>query len=193
MPRKLLAVSFAATLSIGLLLPTIARAENLKVDSAHSFLVFQIKHLDVSYTWGRINNPTGTVNIDDNNLGGSSISIAAKAENIDTGIKGRDDHLKRADFFDAKQYPDLTFKSTSIKKAGDKSYEVTGDLAFHGQSKSITVTLNKTGEGDKGAPFGYRAGYETSVTIKRSDWGMTGMVGPVGDEVKLHVSLELQR
>jgi polyisoprenoid-binding protein YceI len=192
MRRKLLAAVFALALGWGLL-PTAARAENLKVDSAHSFLVFQIKHLDVSYTWGRINSPTGTVNIDDNNLGGSSISIAAKAENIDTGIKGRDDHLKRADFFDARQYPELTFKSTSIKKAGDKAYEVTGDLAFHGQSKPITVTLTKVGEGDKGPPFGYRAGYETSFTIKRTDWGMTGMVGPVGDEVKLHVSLELQR
>jgi polyisoprenoid-binding protein YceI len=192
MHRKLLAVTLGVTW-LGVVLPGAALAENLKVDSAHSFLVFQIKHLDVSYTWGRINSPTGTVNIDDANLGGSSIVVNAKAQNIDTGIKQRDDHLKNPDFFDARQYPDLSFKSTTIKKAGDNAYEVAGELSMHGQSKPITVTLTRIGAGDKGGQFGYRAGYETSFTIKRSDFGMTGMVGPVGDEVKLHVSLECMR
>ncbi|HEY7090765.1 MAG TPA: YceI family protein [Tepidisphaeraceae bacterium] len=189
-----LTVASAAVLFLGTLgSPGTARAENLKLDPAHSFLVFQIGHMDVSRVWGRVNGPTGTVNIDDAKLDGSSIQVSAKAENIDTGVKGRDDHLKRPDFFDAKQFPDITFKSTSIKKTGDNSYEVTGDLAMHGQSKPITVTLTKLGAGDKGPPMGYRAGYETSFTIKRSDWGMTNMVGPVGDEVKLFINLECTR
>jgi polyisoprenoid-binding protein YceI len=188
MPRKLFA--FTAAVIFCAALSSLARAENLKVDAAHSFLVFQIKHIDVSYVWGRVNAPTGTVNIDDANLGGSSIVVNAKAENVDTGIKQRDDHLKNPDFFDAKQYPQISFKSTSIKKAGDNSYEVVGDMSMHGQTKSVTVTVNKIGAGDKGGQFGYRAGYETSFTIKRSDFGMSNMVGPVGDEVKIYVNLE---
>src|SRR5262245_53191779 len=129
MPRKLFAFTAAAIFCAAL--PSLARAENLKVDAAHSFLLFQIKHIDVSYVWGRVNGPTGTVNIDDANLGGSSIVVNAKAENVDTGIKQRDDHLKNPDFFDAKQYPQISFKSTSIKKAGDNSYEVVGDMSMH--------------------------------------------------------------
>src|SRR5262245_59702642 len=188
MPRKLFALTAAVVFCAAL--SSLARAENLKVDPAHSFLVFQIKHIDVSYVWGRVNAPAGTVNIDDANLGGSSITVNAKAENVDTGIKQRDDHLKNADFCDAKHYPQISFKSTAIKKAGDNSYEVVGDMSLHGQTKSVTVTLNKVGAGDKGGQFGYRAGYETSFTIKRSDFGMSNMVGPVGDEVKIYVNLE---
>jgi polyisoprenoid-binding protein YceI len=193
MHRKLIAVTFSMLLGTTLALPRLAQAENLKVDPNHSFLVFQIKHIDVSYVWGRVNGPSGTVNIDDGNLGGSSVTVSAKAENVDTGVKQRDDHLRNADFFDAKQYPNISFKSTSIKKAGDNAYEVTGDFSLHGQTKPITVTVNKVGAGDKGGQFGYRAGYETSFTIKRSDFGMTTMVGPVGDDVKIFVALECTR
>lgn len=193
MNRQLPAAIAVLALGLILSLPASGRAEALKVDPVHSFLVFQVKHIDVSYVWGRINGPTGTVNIDDSNLAGSSIQIEAKAENIDTGVPGRDAHLKRADFFDAKQYPTLSFKSTEIKKSGDSAYEVTGNLEFHGVSKPITVTLNKVGAGDKGGQFGYRAGYETSFTVKRSDWGMTGLIGPAGDDVKLYVALECTR
>jgi polyisoprenoid-binding protein YceI len=193
MRRNLIAVTMGLVLGATMAAPGVVRGEPLKVDSVHSFLVFQVKHLDVSWAWGRVNNPTGTVNIDDANLGASSIVIAAKAENIDTGAPQRDNHLKNPDFFDAKQYPDLSFKSTSIKKAGENTYEVAGDLSLHGQTKPLTVTLTRVGAGEKGGRFGYRAGYETSFTIKRSDFGMTGMIGPVGDEVKLHVAIEVSR
>jgi polyisoprenoid-binding protein YceI len=99
--------------------------------------------------------------------------------------------LKRADFFDAKLYPTITFKSTSVKKTGEKTYEVKGELSLHGKTRPVTLALTRFRTGLD--PMGHqRTGGETKLTIKRSDYGMNFMVGPekVGDEVDIWISLE---
>ena len=111
-----------------------------------------------------------------------------KTENVDTANEKRDAHLKSPDFFDAKQFPLITFKSTSVKADGD-NFEVTGDLNLHGVTKQITVPLKKTGESDTGK-MGYRTGWQAEVDLKRSDFGMTGMQGAIGDDVHLIISFE---
>ena len=185
--RKTLSLT---VLGLALMLAQAARADSMKVDPAHSFLLFQIKHMDVSYVWGRIAVASGTVALDDAN---PSIEITAQADSVDTGVEGRDKHLKGPDFFDAKQYPELSFKSTAVKKTGDTTYEVSGDLTIHGVTRPISVTITKIGEGDKGPPMGYRAGFGTEFSIKRSDFGMNTMQGPVGDDVKIYVNLEASK
>jgi polyisoprenoid-binding protein YceI len=184
---------FKLALALALGMAGTAVAEPLKVDPAHSFIVFQIKRFDVSNVYGTIAAPTGTVDINEADPAKSSVQVTAKAENINTGVRGRDDHLKRPDFFDARQFPDLTFKSTSTKKTADNVYEIVGDLSFHGVTKPITVQFKKIGAGNTNAMYGYRAGYEATFTIKRSDWGMTTLADAIGDEVKLTVALECSR
>ena len=94
------------------------------------------------------------------------------------------------DFVDAKQFPAITFKSTGVKGSGDK-LEVTGDLTLHGVTKEITVPVTKTGEADVSAmKMGYRTGWEATYDLKRTDYGMNKMVGPVGDDVHLLISFE---
>jgi polyisoprenoid-binding protein YceI len=163
-------------------------ADNYKIDAVHSFVIFRIKHLDVSYTYGRFNEPTGTIAFDAADPTKSSINLEIKTENVDTHNERRDAHLKRPDFFDAKQFPLITFKSTEVKAAGENKFDVTGDLSLHGVTKSITVTLEKTGEAQ--TQMGYRIGFESTVDLKRSDYGMTGMIPAAGDDVKLRISLE---
>jgi polyisoprenoid-binding protein YceI len=97
--------------------------------------------------------------------------------------------IKAASWFDVKQFPNITFKTTSVKKTGDDTYEATGDLTLHGVTKSVTVTLTKTGEG-KGMQGETRIGYNCTFKVKRSDYGMTTYVGPIGDEVTLMVNIE---
>jgi polyisoprenoid-binding protein YceI len=177
-----LALGFAASAAA----PALA-ATNFKVDPIHTSLVFKIQHLGVSHSWGRINAPTGTVVVGDDGV--PSINIEARAENVDTNNDQRDTHLKGPDFFDAKQFDTLSFKSTGGKKVDDGTFEVTGDFTLKGVTKPLTVTLKKVGEADTKVA-GYRAGYDTSFTIKRSDYNMATMVGPVGDEVTIWVSIE---
>ncbi|MEO6437011.1 MAG: YceI family protein [Tepidisphaeraceae bacterium] len=163
-------------------------ADNYKIDPEHSFVHFRVNHMGVSNTYGRFNDPTGTVTIDPADMSKSSINLEVKADNVDTDNDKRDAHLKNADFFDARQFPTITFKSTAIKGEGDK-LEVTGDLTLHGVTKSITVPLTKIGEKETGQ-MGHRAGWEAMLDLKRSDYGMSNMVGPVGDDIHLVVALE---
>jgi len=182
--------SYVAFIGLSLGVGAMASAETYKVDPVHSSVVFKVNHMGVSNVWGRFNGPTGTFVTDD---GKESFEAAVKTDGIDTGNAKRDQHLKSADFFNAKQFPDITFKSTGVKKAGENQYEVTGDLTLHGVTKPITVTLTKVGEKDLGAQMGQRAGFDGSFTVKRSDYDMKTMVGPVGDEVTMYVSLEAQK
>jgi polyisoprenoid-binding protein YceI len=116
------------------------------------------------------------------------LTIEIDAASINTGNKKRDDHLKGPDFFNVKQFPKLTFKSTKVEKKGD-AYSVTGDLTIHGVTKSVTVDVKKTGMGKD--PWGNeRIGFTTNFTIKRSDYGITHMANGLSDEVQLMLSAE---
>jgi polyisoprenoid-binding protein YceI len=180
-----------AKLVVGLLfvLSTLSHAAttNYKVDPVHSFAHFRIKHMNAGHVWGRFNDPTGTISIDDADASKSSFTLTLQTTKIDTGNKQRDDHLKGPDFFNAVQFPTITFKSTQVKKS-EAGYEVTGDLTLKGTTKPITFTITQTGTGKMGQKE--LIGFETTVDVKRSDFGMNHMIGPAGDEVRLMISLE---
>ena len=162
--------------------------ERYDVDPVHSTLVFGITHLGVSYFYGRFNSPYGEFQFDPDNLSGSSFEIVASADKVDTNNPRRDGHLKSGDFFNARQFPTITFKSTQVTKAGDNTYKVAGDLTLHGVTKPITIELEHIGTRD--TPRGHLCGFRTTFTIKRSDFGMTFMLGDLGDEVTLMIGIE---
>lgn len=179
---------FVAILLCALSADRAIAADSYDVDPGHSYVVFRIGHLGVSNNWGRFDSPTGKIVIDDADPSKSSVEVEVKTQAVDTGNKKRDDHLRSPDFFNAKQFPTIGFKSDSIKKLTDGKYEVSGKLTLHGQTRPLTVTLDRVGAAD--TQMGSRAGFDTNFTIKRSDFGMDKMVGPVGDEVTLWISLE---
>ncbi|MAE63563.1 MAG: hypothetical protein CMJ18_04770 [Phycisphaeraceae bacterium] len=150
-------------------------------------MYFRIKHLGMSYTYGRFNDVDGSIVVGDA-PSDSAFSFTVRTKSVDTHNKDRDKHLRNPDFFNAVQYPTITFKSTGIHAHGD-SLHVTGDMTMHGVTRKIDIHLLKMGEGKD--PWGdYRIGYSTEFTIKRSDFGMSKMLKAVGDEVDLMVSFE---
>lgn len=162
--------------------------EQYKMDAVHSGLVFRITHLGMSYTFGRFNDVQGSFSLDRSNPAGSSFQFTAKAASVDTNNAKRDQHLRGPDFFNAKQFPKITFKSTKVK-ATDKGYELTGNITLHGKTRPITIQLEKVGEGKD--PWGhYRVGFVTSFKIKRTEFGMDRMLDVVGDVVELSMSFE---
>jgi polyisoprenoid-binding protein YceI len=172
--------------------PAIA-ADSWTIDPVHSSVVFHVSHMNVATFWGRFvgeEGKMGTLTIDAD-ASKNAIELMLPAESIDTHDKNRDKHLRGPDFFDASQFPELSFKSSSWKKIDDKKSEVSGNLTMHGVTKPVTVTVTKVGEG-KGMKGEMRTGYDTSFTIKRSDFGMNFMVdnGGVGDEVTIFISVE---
>jgi len=166
-----------------------AAADTYTVDPVHSNTIFRVRHLNIGYIYGRFNQAAGTFLIDSADPTKSTFNITVKTESIDTHNAKRDNHLKSPDFFNARQFPEITFKSTKVKSVDEHTLAVTGDLTCHGVTKSVTMNVELTGEGND--PWGnYRAGLETVFTLKRSDFGMNFMMGPLGDDIKLMVAVE---
>ena len=163
-------------------------ADTFKVDAVHSFVMFSVQHLGIANTYGRFNDISGTVVFDKDNPSKSSVELSVPIESLDTHNSIRDRSLKSPDFFNAKQFPTMTFKSTKVEGSGD-TLEVSGDLTIRGVTKPLTVDFKKGGEG-KGVFGEMRGGGETRFTIKRSDFGMNFQQGAVGDEVSIILSLE---
>jgi len=175
---------FILTLALLGLIFTRVRGDDYALDNVHSSATFKIGHLGISWIHGRFNDLSGDFSVADK---GGNLNLTIKADSIDTGVSARDKHLKSPDFFNVKQYPTITFKSTSVK-ANDGGLAVTGDLTMHGVTKSISLNL----KGGKTADFKgqVRIGYTTDLTLKRSDFGMDRFVGPISDEVHISFSFE---
>src|SRR5690606_30561645 len=107
-----------------------------------------------------------------------------------SGNTKRDEHLRSPDFFSVKEYPEITFKSTSLKRTGEGAYEAAGTLTLRGQSKPLTVTLQQTGQGEGRGGVGV-IGLEGRFTIKRSEFGMEyGLGRGLSDDVELVVAIQ---
>ena len=163
-------------------------ADTFKVDPVHSFVLFSVQHLGIANTYGRFNDITGTVVFDKDNPSKSSVELSVPVESLDTHNSLRERSLKSPDFFDARTFPTMTFKSTQVEGSGE-TLKVSGDLTIRGVTKPLTVDFKKGGEG-KGVFGEMRGGGETRFTIKRSDFGMNFQQGAVGDEVSIILSLE---
>jgi polyisoprenoid-binding protein YceI len=183
-----LLLSLVCLIVVGL---SAAAAEMYAADGAHSSLVYRVKHLDTTYFWGRFNTISGSFALDESNPAESRFEFQVKADSIDTGIPKRDLHLKSPDFFNVAQFPTIAFKSQNVTKSGD-AYDVTGELTLHGVTKPVKVKVVSTGKSKdmRGTPI---AGIEATFSIKRSEFGMKNMVGPIGDDVWVTVGIEGQR
>lgn len=164
------------------------KAATYAVDNVHSCVWFRIKHLDISWFYGRFNEVSGTYTFDDADPGNNKLAIDVKTASVDTNNADRDEHLRKPDYFDAEKFPTISFKSERFKKTGANTFEVAGELTLHGVTKPLTVTLERTGAGRD--PWGkLRAGFETTFTVKRSDFEVGDQRG-LSDEVRLTVSIE---
>jgi polyisoprenoid-binding protein YceI len=172
-------------------------ADTYTIDAVHSDVSFKVRHL-VSKTAGRFASFDGTITADFSNLAASSVEFTIEAASIDTRNEDRDRHLRSADFFDVENYPNITFKSDKITRTGNTSFAVTGPLSMHGVTKEITLPVTYLGEVQD--PWGnVKAGFETSTTLNRKDFGIvwnkaldTGGV-LLGDEVEITINLEVAK
>jgi polyisoprenoid-binding protein YceI len=141
------------------------------IDPAHSALLFAAKHAMVTTVRGGFKVYSGSVHLDAEHPENSSATVEIDAASVDTGNEQRDTHLRSADFFNTEVYPSLTFRSTSAKKTGDDTYELTGDLTIRDTTKPVTVEFTHTGSAND--PWGgFRVGFEGKARVNRRDWGL---------------------
>jgi polyisoprenoid-binding protein YceI len=189
--------TFLKALSLALLLPALALAAPAvyKADADHSNVGFTIRHF-VSNVPGRFGDFEGTIKYDRESPAASSVEFTVKTASIDTGNADRDNHLRGPDFFDVQKFPTMTFTSTKVTPKGADTLDVTGNFTLHGVTKQITVPVKFLGTVK--TPRGEKAGFETSFTINRKEYGVNWNnimdSGPVlGDEVKISIDIEANR
>jgi polyisoprenoid-binding protein YceI len=162
--------------------------DNYKMDPAHAAVTFKIAHMGLSWTHGRFNEVSGEFTIDTADPPRSSFALAIKPASVDTGVPKRDDHLRGPDFFNVKEFPSISFKSTAVKPV-QGGLEVSGELTMHGVSRPVTFIV-AGGRTAQFPPGTIRTGYSTQLKLKRSDFGMKQMLGMVGDEIYISISFE---
>jgi polyisoprenoid-binding protein YceI len=145
-----------------------------QVDPAHTTVAFTVKHMMITTVRGRFTKVSGTVAVDEDNPGASTVEVEIDAASIDTGVADRDTHLKSADFLDVEHHPTLTFRSRRVRGAANKEgdrFKVIGDLTIRGTTKE--VSLDATYEGSGKDPWGgMRAGFSGTTQIDRREWGL---------------------
>src|SRR4051794_1171930 len=169
-------------------------AGGYKNDPAHSIIGFAIRHFEINWVEGRFKDFNGTIHFDDKDVTKSSVEFTAKVESIDTGVAGRDKHLRTADFFEVEKYPEMTFKSTSVSRKG-KGYVLNGDLMLKGVTKPVAIPFTIAGaiQDQRGNT---RFGIEAQTKINRRDFGvnygntMANGGLDVGNEVTINLHLE---
>ena len=186
----------ALALGTALLSAGQAMAADYTIDKEgqHAFINFKISHLGYSFIYGSFKDWTGTFSFDAAKPEDSKISIDVKTASVFTNHAERDKHISSKDFLDVATYPDAKFVSTSVKSTGKNAdgkdtADVTGDLTLHGVTKPIVIKAVFNGEG-KDPWGGYRAGFNGTTTIKRSDFGKMMDLGPQSDTVTFDISFE---
>mgnify|MGYP002777129158 CR=1 FL=1 len=165
-----------------------------KIDASHSDILFKVKHLMITTVTGSFKVFDATLTADKEDFSDAQISFTADVNSLDTRSEQRDAHLKSNDFFNAEQFPELKFTSTSFTKNGD-GYILKGDLTIRDVTKSIELKADYNGA--MVDPWGQsKIGFEAEGTIKRKEFGLNwdavteagGVV--VSDDVKLQLNVQ---
>jgi polyisoprenoid-binding protein YceI len=172
---------------------TAVPARTYNLDPAHSIIGFAVRHLEINWVEGRFKDFAGTINYNDSDVTKSTVEFTAKIESIDTGVAGRDKHLRTADFFDVATYPEMKFRSTGIEKKGKDKYILRGDFTLKGVTKQIEFPFTFTGAIKD--PWGnIRFGIDAHTKINRRDYGINygNALASGGFDVGNEITIDLQ-
>ncbi len=135
------------------------------IDRAHSYIGFKVRHMGLVDVPGSFNTFKGSIDFDSSKIKNSTVEFSAEVKSIDTRVEGRNNHLRSKDFFEVETYPEMTFKSTRVKKKG-KRYIVTGNLTMKGVTKEIAIPFRIYGP-IKDARGNVKMGVQGETSINR--------------------------
>jgi polyisoprenoid-binding protein YceI len=179
------------------LMPVQVLAQQWNLDPAHTNFYFEVKHTYAAVR-GQFTKFSGDVYFDPANPGKSKFDFVVKVDSIDTRIGKRDTHLRSPDFFDAKRFPEMVFKSSKISKAGGNKFIVDGKLTIKGVTKDLVLEFDYLGQKDNPLKPGQLvAGLDARLTLDRLAYnvgdGKFYKMEVLGKDVDILVTLELLR
>ena len=165
------------------------------VDNVHSSVKFTVTHLVISEVEGSFKKFNGSISSPGADFTNAAVDFAVDINSISTDNDTRDNHLKSDDFFNAAQYPSMTFKSTSFKKVADNKYKLAGNLTIRNITKPVTFDVSYGGTVKD--PYGnIKAGFKATMVINRFDYNLkwnnlTEAGGAVvGKDITINLRLE---
>lgn len=176
---------------VGISSTAYAELESYKIDNAHSFANFKIRHVAAKLS-GTFSDVTGTLLIDRNNLANSSVNAKISLLSVNTSLAKRDEHIKKEDYLDVGRFADMQFVSTKVLAKNANEGVISGQLTLHGVTKELSFPFKVLGYASD--PWGgYRTGIEAHTAIKASDFGFswpTKPGSPVGDDIEVTLLIE---
>ena len=168
-------------------------AKPYPIDNNHSTVGFSVPILGgLSQVKGKFTDFNITLSHDEKDITKSSVNVVIKATSVDTGIEGRDRHLRNADFFDVEKFPEITFKSERIEKKG-RQFIAHGPLTMHGVTKEIALPFSITGTFKNPKTNKMSVGYSAKMVLNRRDFGInySRQDNPtfVGDNITVEIEL----
>lgn len=179
----------AATLATA---PLAVQAAPYVLDKSHAHVTFEVGHLGFSTVHGQFRKFDADIDFDPGNVEATKVSFEIDAASVDTFWEARDKHIRGKDFFDVKNYPKITFATTSVTPTGAETADVTGNLTLRGVTQPITLQakLNKIGP----SPFNPNqtiAGFTITGEIDRTKFGVNYAAPAVSAIVPIKLELEM--
>jgi polyisoprenoid-binding protein YceI len=184
---------------LALLSPLTVLASTWEIDPNHTTMQFKVRHLMISNVKGGFDKFRGMLSLDDKDITKSKVEVVIDTASVNTNIKKRDDDLRSPNFFDAAQFPTMTFTSTKVEKAGENGLKIIGNLTIKGITRPVVLVVDGLTPEVKDPWGGIRRGASAATAIKRRDFGLTwnktmdngGAV--VGEDVAIQLEVEFVR
>lgn len=180
-----------AVIALTLSLPVVAQSNGWQLDPNHSSAQFAVRHMGISTVRGTFTKLSGSALYDPAEPQKDQVEVTIDTASVDTRVEMRDNDLRSDHFFDVQKYPSITFRSTKIEPAGSDKLKITGDLTIHGVTKPVTLDVEGPSKPFNDGHGHLHMGVSATGTLNRTDFGMTGAQGVVGNEVQLTIDAEL--
>lgn len=163
-------------------------ADTYRIDPVHSAVTFRVRYL-VGKVAGSFGTFSGTLVFDPARPAEASVEARIEVASVNTQNAGRDEHLRKADFFDAARFPAMTFKSTRARETAKGRLEVTGDLTMRGTTRPVVLSVAVLGSMLNPRTQAMSAGFSASTRLNRADYGMSYGTPMVGEEVEIELEI----
>lgn len=178
-----LAVASVATFSM-------AKPVAYQIDPTHTATVFSWSHFGFSTPSANFSNIQGTINVDNEKPANSSVNVTIPLSSLNTNVAALDEHLKKAEFFDAINYPNITFKSTKVESLGNNQYKITGNLTVKDVTKPVVLDAVMNKQGEHPMTKLQSIGFNATTSFDRSAFGVGAYVPSVGDKITVNITTE---
>lgn len=171
--------------------------QTYKIDLAHSTIGFKV-HQYLTTVTGKFTRFSGRIDVDLDHPENSSVVVKIEVASIDTRIAKRDAHLQSAEFFNAAKFPEITFKSSNVKRTGENTGDITGDFTMHGVTKAIVLHAKLAGD-PKAAADARRTRWQvTTASLNRREFGLlfgssAEAISGISQEVTVEIDIEAVR